>query len=263
VTTDQPQSAHDHAILDQFTRQAAKFAARPELHSDDVLALIADAARLRPSDAAIDLACGPGSVACALAARAGKVVGLDSTPAMLEQARALAARQGLTNVEWVESGVYATPYRGGAFDAVTCRFAFHHLQDPPAAFAEMVRLAAPGGRIVLCDGVASDDPEKAKAMNAMERLRDPSTVEFRTLGYLRALFPAAGLPEPALRSFQVGYRAIDLVNASFPAGEGRSALLELIEGSVEDDRLGMNVHQSPEGVRLAYPSVILTAIKPL
>jgi len=173
--------AHDRAIVDQFTRQASGFAANPELHAADVLDLIVEAAALGSNDRAIDLACGPGSVACALAARAAWVVGLDTTPAMLEQARMLAEKHGLTNVAWQESDVYAAPYAEGSFAAVTCRFAFHHLTNPPRAFAEMVRLAAPRGRVVLCDGLASDDPEKAQAFNAMERRRDPSTVEFRTL----------------------------------------------------------------------------------
>ena len=52
------------------------------------------------------------------------------------------------------------------------------LEAPEAAFAEMVRVCRPGGRIVLYDAVPSDDPAKAAAFNRMERHRDPSTVEF-------------------------------------------------------------------------------------
>ena len=64
----------------------------------------------------------------------------------------------------------------------------------------MVRVARPGGRIVLCDAFASDDPAKAAAFNAMERLRDPSTVEFRPLAFLRGLFAAM----PGCRSRRCG-----------------------------------------------------------
>jgi hypothetical protein len=117
----------------------------------------------------------------------------------------------------------------------------------------MLRLAAPGGRIVLCDGLASDDPSKAQAFNAMERRRDPSTVEFRTLGYLRELFLQAGLNEPEVKCFQVPYLAADLAAASFPDGDDRDGLLAVIEDSVAHDALGMNAFRSPEGVRIAYP----------
>jgi hypothetical protein len=125
----------------------------------------------------------------------------------------------------------------------------------------MVRLTAPGGRVVLCDGIASDDPAKAQAFNAMERRRDPSTVEFRTLGYLCEMFAEMGLSEPEVRMFQVSYLAADLVKASFPESDDRSGLLALIEGSIENDSLGMGAHVSVEGVRIAYQSVVLSAVK--
>jgi ubiquinone/menaquinone biosynthesis C-methylase UbiE len=253
--------AHDRAIVDQFTRQAVGFAAGPELHADEVLALMVNAAGLGPNDHAIDLACGTGSVACALAKHAAHVVGVDATPAMLDQARVLATSLELSNLDWEEGSIYAVPYAKESFHAVTCRFAFHHLENPRRAFAEMVRLTAPGGRVVLCDGIASDDPAKAQAFNAMERRRDPSTVEFRTLGYLCEMFAEMGLSEPEVRMFQVSYLAADLVKASFPESDDRSGLLALIEGSIENDSLGMGAHVSVEGVRIAYQSVVLSAVK--
>ncbi|WP_158258332.1 class I SAM-dependent methyltransferase [Rhodopila globiformis] len=253
--------SHDHVIVNQFTRQAAGFAARPELHAHEVLQLIVEAAAPGRDDRAIDLACGPGSVACALAERAAHVVGLDSTPAMLGQARALAANRNLSNVAWMQGSIYAAPFDDGSFAAVTCRFAFHHLEDPARAFAEMVRLTAPGGRIVLCDGLASDDPAKAFAFNAMERRRDPSTVAFRTLGWLCGLFVSTGLGEPAVRMFQVPYLAADLVNGSFPEWNDRRGLLDLIECSVGGDTLGMGARETADGVRIAYRSAVLSAIK--
>jgi ubiquinone/menaquinone biosynthesis C-methylase UbiE len=103
---------------------------------------------------------------------------------MLEQARGFARRQSIDNVEWRAGDVYQTPFADGSFNIVTCRFAFHHFEKPALAFAEMVRLAATRGRVVVCDGLASEEPAKAEAFNAMERRRDPSTVEFRTLPYL-------------------------------------------------------------------------------
>ncbi len=255
-------TAHDRAIINQFTRQASGFADSRELHTEEVLNLIVDAAALGSREHAIDLACGPGSVACALAEHAAHVVGLDATTAMLNQARALAAKRGVTNVEWKEGSIYAPAFVDSSFNAVTCRFAFHHLDDPPGAFAEMVRLAAPGGRVVLCDGLASDDPAKAQAFNAMERWRDPSTVEFRTLAYLRRLFVEGGLGEPAVRMFHVTYSATVLVNASFPKGNDRAGLLALIENSVEGDSLGMEARRSADGVRIAYRSAVLSAVVP-
>jgi tRNA/tmRNA/rRNA uracil-C5-methylase (TrmA/RlmC/RlmD family) len=92
-------SAHQRAIQDQFSRQATGFAGAIELHADDVVALVVEAACPQANDSAIDLCCGPGTVACALAKRAGRVVGLNATGAMLEKARDLAGREGVENVE--------------------------------------------------------------------------------------------------------------------------------------------------------------------
>ena len=182
---------------------------------------------------------------------------------MLAEARALVARTGQTNVTFLEGSIYAVPYPDGAFDIVTCRFAFHHLTDPARAFGEMLRLTAPGGRLVLCDGLASDDPVKAAAFNAMERWRDPSTVAFRSHDDLVGLFLAAGLDWPAERRFQVPYLAHQLIAASFPAGDDRAGLQALFEASVDGDRLGMNAQATPKGVRITFPSLILSAVKPL
>jgi ubiquinone/menaquinone biosynthesis C-methylase UbiE len=204
--TTQEAAAHERAIQDQFSRQATGFAGARELHADDVVALVIEAARPQSGDRAIDLACGPGTVACTVAKRVSQVVGLDATEAMLGKARDLAGREGVENVEWRAGDVDQTPFSDGSFDVVTCRFAFHHLEKPALAFAEMVRLAAPGGRIVLCDVYASDQPEKAAALNAMDRIRDPSTAEHRPLVYLRRLFEATGLGDPQIHSLQRGVR---------------------------------------------------------
>jgi SAM-dependent methyltransferase len=255
-------NTHERAIRDQFSRQAAGFAVAPELHADGIVALVVEATKPQAGDRAIDLACGPGTVACALAQRVQHVVGLDSTAPMLEQARGLARRQNVNNVEWRAGDVYQTPYAGGSFNIVTCRFAFHHFEKPALAFAEMVRLVATGGRVVVCDGLASEEPDKAEAFNAMERRRDPSTVEFRTLPYLRGLFEAAGLGDPKVQRFDVSYLASDLVARSFPVDNDRAGLLAMIESTVAGDKMDVGAHWTPEGVRFAFRSAVLSAVKP-
>jgi ubiquinone/menaquinone biosynthesis C-methylase UbiE len=262
MTTDEDAAAHERAIQDQFSRQATGFAGAKELHADDIVALVIEAARPQPGDRAIDLACGPGTVACALAKRVRHVVGLDATEAMLEKARDLAGREGVENVEWRAGDVYQTPFSDGSFDVVTCRFAFHHLENPALAFAEMVRVAAPGARIVLCDVYASDQPAKAAALNAMDRIRDPSTAEHRPLIYLRRLFKATGLGEPEIRQFEVSYLAPDFVARSFPLNDDRAGLLAMIEASVDGDTMDTGAHWTPEGVRFVFRSAVLSAVKP-
>lgn len=255
-------AAHDARIQDQFTRQAQIFAVAPELHNNEILALLIDAANPALSDIALDIACGPGSVSIAMAQRVKRAFGLDATDAMLDQARRRAGEVGALNVEWHRGDVYALPFDEAAFNIVTCRFAFHHFEHPVNALREMIRVCRPGGKIVVCDAIASDDPAKAAAFNRMERLRDPSTAEFRPLPALLRLFEQAGLPKPVKRFFQVPAEREQMVTRSFPEGGDYDGLRQMITASVEGDFMGVGARRDGDTVRFAYPSVILVSVKP-
>ena len=248
---------HDALIQDQFTRQAAGFAASRRLHAREALGFLVDAAGPAPDERSLDVACGPGSVVCAFAGRLAEATGLDATAAMLDEARALARREGLANAIFRQGDVYALPFDDGAFDIVSCRFAVHHFADPARAVAEMARVCRPGGRVLVCDAAASDDPDQAATLNAMERMRDPSTATFLTLEALKALFAAAGLPAPSQREYAVATEAHDLVANSFP--DDPAALTAFIEANAE--KLGMDARREGDRIHLTYPAVILTAVK--
>ena len=253
---------HQNLIVDQFSRQAELFAQSPALHGEAALSLLVAAAKAKSGDVTLDVACGPGSVVVAFARVVKKSVGFDATPAMLQEAEKLAIANGIVNIEWRLGDVYALPFEDGSFDIVTCRFAFHHFREPARAFAEMRRVCRSGGRIALCDGVASDDPEKAAAFNRMEKHRDPSTVEFRTLEWHLALFRAAGLPPPEICFYQVPAERERLIDASFPENDDRALLRRMIDESVEGDTMGLAARRSGDTVKFAYPAAILVAERP-
>ncbi len=260
-----PQSetpSHASTIVDQFSRQAEGFAKSPALHNAAALALLVEAGAPQPNDAVLDIACGPGSVVVAFASRVRRSVGLDATEAMLAQARSLAAAHHLKNTEWYQGDVYRLPFEAASFDIVSCRFAFHHFETPAHALAEMVRVCRPGGRIVLCDAVASDDAAKAAAFNRMERHRDPSTVAFRPLAFLYQLFADAGLPAPSSKTYQVPVERERLIAMSFPLGDDREQLRHMIDTSVDGDRMGLASRREGDTLWFSYPAVILVAVKP-
>jgi ubiquinone/menaquinone biosynthesis C-methylase UbiE len=252
--------SHRDQIHDQFSRQAELFArSSPELHNEAQIALLVDAAAAKASDVSLDIACGPGTVAAAFARKVRQATGLDTTAAMLDQARALATKEGFTNVDWREGDVYALPFADETFDIVSCRYAFHHFERPVDAFAEMIRVCRKGGRIVVCDGVASADPVKAAAFNAMELHRDPSTTKFQTLDYLCDLFAKRGLPQPAIKPFHVVYQRDQMVAKSFPANDDRALLTHMIDDLIASD--AMEVGSRPGGTAFTYPAVILVTAK--
>src|SRR5690349_18663181 len=70
---------HQRLIVDQFTKQAIPFSQMPD-HSPE---LILAATEVGPTDTVLDVACGPGVLACAFAQIAHHVTGIDLTPAMI------------------------------------------------------------------------------------------------------------------------------------------------------------------------------------
>jgi len=74
--------------LDQSTRQAAAFADAPQIQDEAALRLLLELTQAGPTDAVLDVACGPGLVVCAFAAVVRQAVGIDQVPAMLDRARA-------------------------------------------------------------------------------------------------------------------------------------------------------------------------------
>src|SRR5580700_487274 len=190
-------ATHDALIRDQFTRQAGVFNAAAPIANEDALKLIVQAGRPGPNDLVLDVACGGGLVARAFAPHVRHATGIDVTPAMLEQARRAAAEKGLANTSWDQGDVTILPYADSSFTIVATRFSFHHFLDPLAVLREMVRVCAPGGRIVVVDSCPSEDKAKAAAFNRLELLRDPSHTRALPLSEMQALFAAAGVGEPS------------------------------------------------------------------
>ena len=96
----------------------------------------------------MDLGSGTGNAALLAARRGARVTGVDPARRLLDVAAALASEEGL-DVEFVQGEAAAMPLADGAADAVLSVFGVIFAPDAPAAAAEMARVTAPGGRIVL------------------------------------------------------------------------------------------------------------------
>ncbi len=102
---------------------------------------------LRAGMHVLDAGCGPGSISLGLAAAVapGEVVSIDIQPSQVEQARALAAQRGVTNVRFEASNVYELPFPDGSFDAAFANTVLQQLREPVRALAELRRVLRPGG----------------------------------------------------------------------------------------------------------------------
>ena len=246
-------------ILDQFSRQAVPFSTSPGIKDEQALRLIVEFSGAGPEDTVLDVACGGGIVVCAFARVVRHATGIDLTPAMIERARSLQAEQGLSNVSWKQGDVLPLPWPDGAFSIVTSRFAFHHFLDPGAVLAEMRRVCAPGGKVVVIDTEASPDVAKAAEFNRMEKLRDPSHVRAMPLTELRGLFPQAGLPAPRGTNYRLEGELEALLGRSFPLAGDADKIREIFAASLGDDRLGIPMAREDARIRYAYPVAVLVA----
>jgi len=163
---------------------------------------------LAAGDTVLDLCCGAGASAIPAAravGAAGRVLGIDIAPPMLELARARATDEGLANVEFRLGDATRTGLPDAGFDAVVCVFGVFFLPDMPAFVRRMWRLVRPGGMLAVttwgpglfepANGhfwrcVGEEEPALFKAFNPWDEITTPEA--------LTGLFSRAGVPGPAV-----------------------------------------------------------------
>jgi ubiquinone/menaquinone biosynthesis C-methylase UbiE len=251
--------SHNSRILDQFTRQAAPFAAAAPIRNQEALDRIVQWSGAGPDDTVLDVACGPGLLACAFAKVAKHATGIDMTPAMLEQARKTQQEQGLKNVSWQQGDVYSLPFPDSQFSIVSSRFVFHHLQDPLAALKEMKRVCTPSGKVLIAD--MAPQPEKAPALNAAELLRDPSHVRAMPVDELRGLFQQARLEAPQMFSYRMEGELEDLMSRSFPNEGDADRVRKIYADSIAENTLDLNTRAADGTIYYNLPVAVLVALK--
>lgn len=259
TTVEVDQAVHNGLIVDQFTRQAALFAERNKL--EDSLPLMLQFSGVSATDTVLDVACGPGIVACAFAAVARHVTGIDITPAMLEQARALEAERGLANLTWVQGDVTALPFADNSFSIVVTRYTFHHFLSPEAVLSEMARVCRPGGRVVVSD--ITPEAAKSAAYDHFETLRDPSHAHALPLDALRGLFARANLCPVEMASFAREMEFEFLLSGSFPDPGDADRMREMIYGDLGKDEIGIGAHLKDEKIFISFPVTVIAAEKTL
>jgi SAM-dependent methyltransferase len=173
---------------------------------------VLEAARLVECEAALDVGCGCGTMAQALAGAVGtrgRVVGVDVSAPMLARARQVCAP--LANVSFVEGDASAVPLENDAFDVMCSRFGVMFFVDPARAFRHLRGLLRSGGRLAfVCWRRLSENPWAAEPFEAVADVLGrpepqppdaPGPFSFGNDARVRAILESAGFADVRVRAF--------------------------------------------------------------
>jgi SAM-dependent methyltransferase len=241
-----------------------------------------EAVDIGTTDRVLDVGCGCGETTrmCARLAVDGHALGVDLSSAMLERARSRAAEEGIVNAEFVQADAQVHEFTPASFDLVVSRFGVMFFADPLAAFTNLGRAMAPGGRFAAMvwqplaanewmwaprDALALGRPLPEPPVDAPGPfgLADPS----RT----RAILAAAGFVRVAHDDVDVPFRfgadADEAVEYARGVGLIRAALepfeadVETMARALDALRAVMVEHESDDGVVFESRAWVVTAFR--
>jgi SAM-dependent methyltransferase len=164
---------------------------------------LATLVRGQPSVQALDLGCGAGHAAYALArGGARRVVAYDPSQDMLSVVAQEASIRGHESLETVVGAAERLPFDAGSFDLVVTRYSAHHWANVPQALEECARVTAPGGRLIVIDVVAPESPLLDTCLQVIDFLRDASHVRNYRISEWLDMQRTAGFAQSTVSSWK-------------------------------------------------------------
>jgi len=205
-------------VLEERRRRSQEFFDRHARQWDDLARTLLPVPEYRqrllglvPQEGSVlEIGIGTGGLLTELASRAAKVIGVDHSPAMLEEARRRVAESGVGNVELRLGEMTHLPLPDAAVGCVVANMVLHHAADPPAVLAEIRRVLVPGGVVLLAD-LARHEREAAREQLADQWL---GFEEAELVGWLKA----AGFAEVVCERIEgtSGQETVLVVKATTP-----------------------------------------------
>ena len=263
------------AVAPAWAEHAAYADVRGAVIGEKMLNLVAPA----PGERVLELACGPGGLGIAAAARVapdGEVVLSDVVAEMTAIASARAGALGLTNVSTLELDLEDIAQPDDSYDVVLCREGLMFATDPRRAACELRRVLRPGGRLALAVwGPREQNPWLGIVFDAVSAQLErpvpppgiPGPFSLADAGELEALLLDCGLADVAVSEHPVPLRAASFEEwwrrTSSLAGPLAGVLATLPDGAVHaiTARLqqATRPYQTPAGLEFPGLSLIATA----
>ena len=248
---------HRSTIVEQFSQQAIPFA-QVSGHLDSIHLLV-ELAGVSKRDFVLDVACGPGLVACEFARSSRQVIGIDITPNMIVQAEARQLHKKLENISWRVGEAVPLDFPDNTFSLVITRYSFHHLLSPLAALQEMIRVCQPGGRILVADVAMPVD--KSAAYDRLELMRDPSHTHALSRDEFQKIFCSSGLLKCCQAAYNVEIELESQLAASFPKSEDKEQLRDMIIADIGVNQFGITPRKEGDIVFYTVPIAVFVGRK--
>jgi len=160
---------HTGEVAAHFARRAAGYAQHDNWVNDaEALAPIISALQQKPDGTALEIGAGTGAVARArrpYPANGGRLIGVDVTHSML--------LQHARHAPAVVGDAHCLPFARGCADIIICRQSVHYFDLPDMVFAEVKRVLASDGRLLIAQIVPFEDPQDEQWWKRAVTLRQP------------------------------------------------------------------------------------------
>jgi len=247
-------------VRDSFKNVAANYS-KSTFHTSSVLLQeVIDLARPKPGDLVLDVATGTGNTAFALAPHVRRVIGLDLTREMLNEARRLAAERNVNNTDWVIGDAEHLPFQDETFDIYVVRAAPHHFHDIDRFLAEAHRVLKPDRDASFVD-CAPPLPAR-DVLHEVEMRRDPSHVLSLTVEEWMARLERAGFQVEMAQARELDWNYEEWMHNMAVAPELAAELAQVIDASSGEARTQLHPEWREGKLWHAYWHALIRAHKP-
>ena len=221
-------------VRDSFRNVAGRYSRSAFHASSERLQEVLDLTQPRPGDLALDVATGTGNTAFALAPYVRRVIGLDLTREMLNEARRIAAERNVRNVDWVIGDAARLPFADDTFDIYVVRAAPHHFADIDSCLREAHRVLKRDRDATFID-CAPPVPAR-DVLHEVEVRRDPSHVMSLTVDEWVAKLERAGFEVETAEARELAWNYEEWMDNQNVAPELRAELARIIDGAMGQAR---------------------------
>jgi ubiquinone/menaquinone biosynthesis C-methylase UbiE len=247
-------------VRSRFANVASNYSSSKFHTASERMQEVLDLAQPKAGDLVLDVATGTGNTAFALAPYVRRVIGLDLTREMLDEAGRVAAKKEITNVDWVLGDVARLPFEDERFDLYTVRAAPHHFPDIDLFLSEAFRVLRPDRDAVFID---CGGPRAARDfLHEVEVRRDPSHVRSLTVDEWVDQVERAGFEIEVAKERELDWDYDEWMKNQAVEPALAEELARVIESAEGDARTQLHPERREGRLRHAYWHALIRAHKP-